>query len=270
MYNIKIADIVINIDLVYEQELSNFKKYETTLKPMFFISSKIKPIVYPKVPPKLVTEYYSLYDEDNKTIQIQKFENKDIGRIIYDGNKIIIDMPISNLTYEYLLTQYAMVHIIEASDNKILMHSSCISYKGAGFVFSAKSGTGKSTHTNLWLKNTDAKHINDDKNIIALENDELIIYGNPWSGKHFRDNNIKAPLKAIVFIYQNKTNVFKKMTPKEEMLYLLPQILLPKSNTKDSWNKIVDKILSMPCYLYGCNMENSAFEIIEKELEQYI
>ena len=46
--------------------------------------------------------------------------------------------------------------------------------------------------------------------------------------------------------------------------------IIESMTDKDSWNKIVDKILSMPCYLYGCNMENSAFEIIEKELEQYI
>ena len=135
-----------------------------------------------------------------------------------------------------------------------------------GIIFSAKSGTGKSTHRRLWEKYGMAICINDDKNIITLEDNTLYITPNPWCGKHMVQNNIKCPLNAIVFLFQSKTNVIVEITKTKAFKLLLGQIMTPNDTNMDKWNKIIDKMLELPIYYYGCNMEEDAYEIIKERI----
>ena len=86
--------------------------------------------------------------------------------------------------------------------NTFLFYGSCIAVDGAGYVFTAKSGTGKSTHTRLWRELLDnrATMVNDDKPLIRIADDDAIIYGTPWDGKHPLSHNIAVPLKAICIL----------------------------------------------------------------------
>ena len=129
----------------------------------------------------------------------------------------------------------------------IVFHGSSISVDNNGFIVTARSGVGKSTHAKLLEEyiGDSFKYINDDKPLLKVNDEEVTIYSSPWNGKERRGNNISAPLKAVLFLNRSETNTFKKIDNKEEnYIRLLSQIYLPKEKSKrEKALKIVDKLL---------------------------
>ncbi len=97
----------------------------------------------------------------------------------------------------------------------LMLHSSCIMYEGKAYLFTAHSGTGKSTHTGLWKKIFGDKvtYINDDKPLLRKVDGVWTAFGNPWSGKTDLNTNISAPVGAIVFLNRGEENKIRKLTP---------------------------------------------------------
>ena len=96
-----------------------------------------------------------------------------------------------------------------------LFHAACVSYKGLGYLFLGKSGTGKSTHARLWLKYIEGTELfNDDNPVVRLfEKDGkkvAIAYGSPWSGKTPCYKNVKFELGGFVLLSQAP---FNKISP---------------------------------------------------------
>ena len=110
-----------------------------------------------------------------------------------------------------------------------VLHASAISYNDKAVLFSADSGVGKSTHTRLWQNHFGKNNvhiINDDKPALRLFGNSFTVYGTPFSGNSDENENIKAPLHAVVFLEQCEHNAMKKLTAKEALpyfLYNLPQ-----------------------------------------------
>ncbi len=264
---IQIAHINIHIDLIFEKDFNHLESYQTEGISKYSIQSHLDS--FPKVEGKPVreTEFYDLYEQDGSTIQIQKNDSEILGYIVYQNEKIDLYLKRKDFVTEYLLSQYALLYILNKKKDSLFIHASSIVYHEKGILFSAKSGTGKSTHARLWRTYTDALALNDDKNIIVLENNQLVLYSNPWSGKHQIHQNIVAPLSCIVFLYQSKTNEVKRLKPHEAMRLLLGQIEPPRKDSIDAWNMIVDKVLELPIYYYGCNMEKEAVTTLKERLE---
>ena len=86
--------------------------------------------------------------------------------------------------------------------NILLVHGSTVAVDGRAYLFAAKSGTGKSTHTRLWRERfgSRAVMVNDDKPFLRLTETGVLVYGSPWNGKHGLGNNICVPLKAICIL----------------------------------------------------------------------
>ncbi len=99
----------------------------------------------------------------------------------------------------------------------ILLHGSAVAVDGEGFLFTARSGTGKSTHTRLWRQMfaQRAVMINDDKPFVQIRRSEILISGAPWSGKHGLDTNITVPLKGICILDRGAENRIHAITPEE-------------------------------------------------------
>lgn len=115
----------------------------------------------------------------------------------------------------------------------ILIHASVISCNGRGYAFLGKSGTGKSTHSRLWLEHIEGtKLLNDDNPAIRLENNgQVNVYGTPWSGKTDCYKNMKVPMKAFVRLKQAANNQLSWKKGIEAFISVLP------SCTAIRWNK---------------------------------
>lgn len=232
-------------------------------------SKVVNNFVLPNKEADITSKFYKIYYEDNKIIQAQ-YENDNLYAVLtYQENYCLIEMLPGDIgRKEYLLTEYAGVYYILKEQEAILIHSSSFAYKNKGVLVIAKSGTGKSTHVRLWKEYENVIQINDDKNIIILENNKLMIYGNPWSGKSFIDQNISKELTDLVFIYQNKENVIRSVSKKEQMLLLLPQITNSSfMYDKNKWNKLTNQLLLINGKYLGCNISQGAVETLKKALE---
>ena len=101
----------------------------------------------------------------------------------------------------------------------ILFHGSAIAVNGEGYIFAAKSGTGKSTHARLWQQHlgSNAIMINDDKPFISVTGEQILVCGSPWSGKHGLDTNISVPLKGICFLQRGAENRIRRLMPRDAL-----------------------------------------------------
>ena len=125
-------------------------------------------------------------------------------------------------------------HLIE--QNVLLFHGSAVAADALGYVFTAKCGTGKSTHVRLWLQELGdrAQIINDDKPFLRLTDTEILVYGAPWSGKHGLENNICVPLQSICILERGSEN---RIAPEEGCAaadFLAHQCLAPRQEARQA------------------------------------
>lgn len=137
------------------------------------------------------------------------------------------------------------------------IHSSTVVCNGRANLFLGESGTGKSTHTRLWLNNiAGAKLLNDDSPIIAVEDDKVMAYGSPWSGKTPCYHNVGFPVNAFVRLRQEKANNIHKLRPLQGFAALQPSTPPALSYSSYYSSKIIsllDVILQRcPVYQLGC------------------
>lgn len=120
-----------------------------------------------------------------------------------------------------LMLLYAM---FTASMNTLLMHASVVTYSEKAFVFLGKSGTGKSTHSRLWLKHIAGTNLlNDDNPVIRiLDGGEIRVYGSPWSGKTPCYKNESAKLGAVVRLSQAPVNEIERLEGVAAYIAVLP------------------------------------------------
>ena len=99
----------------------------------------------------------------------------------------------------------------------ILLHGSTLALDGKGYLFTARSGTGKSTHTRLWREvfGSRAVMVNDDKPFAQITSDGIVLWGSPWSGKHGLDTNIGVPLAGICLLERGPENIIRRAEPWE-------------------------------------------------------
>jgi len=143
-----------------------------------------------------------------------------------------------------------------ATKGTLLVHASVIRKDGKGYLMTAPSGTGKSTHTHLWFKNIPGCDLmNDDNPVVRVVNDEAIIYGSPWSGKTPCYRNVQAPVGAFVRIQQRPENRIRKMGVVEAFATLLPAMSSMKWD-KRIYNGVCDTISALiglvGVYELGC------------------
>lgn len=105
----------------------------------------------------------------------------------------------------------------------LLIHASTIRKDGKGYVFLGKSGTGKSTHSRLWLDNIEGSVLlNDDNPILRITDGIVTVYGSPWSGKTPCYRNESVPLQAVVRLSQAPFNRIRALRPVEAYAALSP------------------------------------------------
>lgn len=156
---------------------------------------------------------------------------------------------------------------------RLLLHASVVDYRGEGYAFLGRSGTGKSTHTRLWLQYLDGTRvINGDKPILRFDGTEFIVYGTPWNGKEGLGCNASVPLKGLCFLEQAKENSIRRLTHSETSKRLFSQVLLPQDEDEVvATLELLDKMIaSTPAYLLQCDISEqavkSSFEAMTKQI----
>ena len=143
----------------------------------------------------------------------------------------------------------------------MLLHSSAVVKDGQAYLFTAACGTGKSTHTQLWLHNfPDAYILNDDKPALRLEDGKFYAYGTPWSGKTAQNCNVWVPLAGICVLRRGAENKIEPYSGSAALHDILEQTIRPK-NTVLSGNllEVLDKLVtSVPVWKLECNMNPEA------------
>ncbi len=156
----------------------------------------------------------------------------------------------------------------------LLFHGSAISVDGEGYLFAAKSGTGKSTHTRLWreLFGKRAVMVNDDKPLLKISDQGVMVCGTPWNGKHRLSTNISVPLKALCILGRDKSNHIEPIGKMDAFAMLLQQSYRPSDAEKMAKVlKLLDRLgSSVRLYSLGCNMEPEAAVVAYEGMKERI
>ena len=226
-----------------------------------------------------VVSVTSIYDEVHEyCAEYQTDENADYSvmtaqaDIDYEREKSaredeIEGIPVRHFSDGYLeeLAVYRRIAEKMIEFDTVLFHGSVIAVDGAGYLFTAKSGTGKSTHTRLWQAyfGDRAVMVNDDKPLLKITDSGVTAYGTPYNGKHRLGSNISVPLKAICILTRSADKHIEANTREQAYTILLQQVYRPADMLKMTKTlELVDRLAdSVKLYKLDCNMDISAAKI---------
>ena len=218
---------------------------------------------------KSIHEYcrdYRTVETHDFTVEISPsdidFEREKSAREdIFEGHKII------KYPDDYLeeLAVYRKIAEKMPEFDTLLLHGSAVAVDGFCYLFTAPSGTGKSTHTKLWceLLKDRAVMVNDDKPLITITTNSAVAHGTPFNGKHRLGNNISVPIKAICILGRSEVNCIHEITPTKAYTTLLQQTYRPSNPiSMKKTLELIDKLKTLvKFYSLSCNMELEAAEI---------
>ena len=177
---------------------------------------------------------------------------------------------ISSKTEMLFLEIYRRICTYALAHNAFLMHCAVIEYEGRGYAFSAPSGTGKSTHTALWLERfgSRAQILNDDKPAIMADGGNITACGTPWSGKSDLNLNLRVPLRGICVLERSDVNFIEPLPPEKSVFSLLDQTLRPSDGERmGALLELLDAVTShVPVWRMGCNISTEAAELAYKTM----
>lgn len=180
---------------------------------------------------------------------------------------ILEGLPVVQWSDAYLetLAVYRKIAAGLLEYDRLLFHGSAIAVDGEGYLFTAKSGTGKSTHTRLWRERFGdrAMMVNDDKPILKITEKNVLVCGTPWDGKHHLSCNTIVPLKAVCILHRDGENRIEEISVQEAYPMLLQQSFRPPEaekmlKTMQLVRQFAEKV---KLYALGCNMEPEAADV---------
>ncbi len=210
---------------------------------------------------RYISEFFKDYLVDEQTDNIIFTTKEDIIR----EREQTIDkkeMARSDRHFEKTALCRKLTTLLLEKYNTLLIHGSCIAVDGVGYLFSAPSRTGKSTHARLWREMLGDRvvMVNDDKPFVKITNEGATAYGSPWRGFHRLGENIAVPLKAICLMSRCKTNHIELPSAEEALPILLGQTYRP--NTSEEMERTLALVQQLcekvSFYALSCNMKREA------------
>lgn len=277
-YYFEITDILIHVEIPFEIILGfesiNFNSDRTDEDILIRFIEINEPIAIDKEP--VSKNVMNIYDMDKKFIH--EFYSA-VGKPPYGWL-----IPINDTYYEvrYIKEnekyfEYSR-NVLEAisieqilnKNTTFVLHSSFINVENKAILFSAPSGTGKSTQAELWKKYENADIINGDKAGVRKVEGRWMAYGLPFAGSSNIFRNEKAPISHIIVLRQGKQNRLKKLSPREAFIKIYSETTI---HTWDSEfqeniiNMITDLVQEIPVYLYECLPDKSAVDFLKSTIE---
>lgn len=160
---------------------------------------------------------------------------------------------------EYLCTGFYFYEKLLGFDG-IMLHSSCVALDGRAYLFSADCGTGKSTHTHLWLEHLPGAYIiNDDKPALRFIDGRLLAFGSPWSGKTAESTYGGVEVGGIAFLYRGENSIAPLAPQKALPLFFKQTNRFIYDDFMPLMLEMLDKVLtSAPLYELHCDMSRDA------------
>lgn len=234
-FTMQLAGVNVGIDAMFESTRDFCKDYLCDAEPLFSVSVAMKDIEF----------------EREKSAREDMLE----GHPVQEYS----DSYLEKLAVQRKITEGLLEHDV------LLFHGSVIAVDGQGYLFTAKSGTGKSTHTRLWRQHFGerAVMVNDDKPFLRISSGGVIAYGTPWMGKHGLGANVAVPLKAICILNRDEENRIERIAAKDVVLMLLQQSSRPRQPQQMvKYMELVDNLSAgVSFYRLWCNMNPDAAEI---------
>lgn len=195
-----------------------------------------------------------------------------ITKDLSDGRLKILHRSMSSALFAVNNALMLLFAFATADRMTLEMHSSVIANDGRGYMFLGKSGTGKSTHSSLWLKYVSGSELlNDDNPIIRVGEDGVVrVYGSPWSGKTPCYRNAEVPVGAIVRINQAPENVITRYGILEAYASVYSSCSGFKADRRmsDGLHRTLEHIaLNVPCYKLDCRPDEEAAMVCSKEVK---
>lgn len=178
-----------------------------------------------------------------------------------DASKVLANNPEAGDldTAEYMGTGTNFARKLLQFDG-FQLHSSAVMLDGKAYLFSAPSGTGKSTHTEKWCRLFGAQLLNDDKPVLRRHENGWIAYGTPWSGKHDLSVPTGVPLGAIAFLQRGEENQIRRLTAQEAVPLVISQALRYLSAEQMGLQlTLLDRLLAeVPVWMLYCRNDDAA------------
>ena len=230
-FKIEIARVVVEITAIYDTTYKFCKGFLTDSKADFSIEISESDIAFEKEKARLTD--------------------------IREGRK---PFDFSDKYLETLAVYRKIVEVLP-KHNAFLFHGSAVAVDGEAYLFTAKSGTGKSTHVSFYREKFGdrAVMVNDDKPLILIEGDKAYVCGTPWCGKENYNINRRVELCGIAFVERDKENSVVKISDIQALPRILSQIMVSDSPDLGKQLELIDKMLEkVPTYLLKCNMNDDA------------
>lgn len=215
-----------------------------------------------------------IYQDNDKFYRETYFASDDRYSVMEYNNGNIMKCYISEEKIDKIWNIYDIFTMVGFDyllflNKAMILHSSFISYNNNGILFTAPSQTGKSTQADLWEKYQGAEIINGDRAGIKKEDGVFYGYGLPYAGSSKIYKNKREAIKTIIVLRQGKENKIRRLKSIESFKYLYSEIMV------NTWNEefingisdmIMDLISKVPIYMMECLPDESAVNLLKKEL----
>lgn len=156
-------------------------------------------------------------------------------------------------------------------NQSLLLHSSFIRVKGYGILFTAPSGTGKSTQADLWAKYESADILNGDRAALRCDHGVWTAWGLPYAGTSGIYRNESAPVRAIVVLRQSELNTIRRLGPAEALRFIYPELTIHRwdaSSVDTAVNLLTELVTNVPVYLLECRPDEEAVLTLKNVLNE--
>lgn len=162
------------------------------------------------------------------------------------------------------------IEMLLLEDGGLLLHAALIRWQGAGVVFSAPSGTGKSTQAELWRHHAGAEVLNGDRAGLMFRDGGWEAWGLPCAGSSGIYRNERAPLRAIAVLRQGPENRVTPLRPARAFVALLPEITVHRWDrdfTQRAAESLEQLVTQVPAYILECRPDQGAVEVLRAVLD---
>ena len=202
----------------------------------------------------------------------QDYEHEeDYKHVARDGNniKLLYKPSIAKKAYPLCILNDANAPALITEKGAFVLHSSFVLTDGKAIVFSAPSGTGKSTQAEFWKQERSAEIINGDRTIVSLCDTVFYANGCFLSGSSGYCKNVTAPIKAVVLLGQAKVNQARRISGVEPFARILSEVMIDRTSEDQMKNavELVSKLISsVPIIEFNCELDPNTVEYLERYL----